>query len=109
MYVAFGGIIRRYMDTVRCADNKPFFINYHCKSLQNRIEIVSIPAVVKGGDRNTGLVRQVVAELLEVFSDALKRLPEMVVGSITEGTDDGLSRVWADEMETFAQLVHNAR
>ena len=87
----------------------PFFINYHCKSLQNRIEIVTIPAAVKGGDRNTGVVRQVVAELLEVFGDALKRLPEMVVGSITEGTDDGLSRVWADEMETFAQLVHNAR
>ena len=55
------------------------------------------------------MIRSIVNNLLEVFEEILKGLPHIKVGKITDGTDDGLSRVWADEMEAFTGLIYESR
>ena len=55
------------------------------------------------------MVRVTVTNLLSVFEEILKNLPDFKVGLINEGTDDGLGRLWADEMETFASLIYESR
>ena len=56
------------------------------------------------------MVRVAVTNLLSVFEEILKGLPDLKVGKITDGTaEDGMGRVWADEVDTFARLIYESR